>query len=234
MRKEEAAAAGKPLIYMIRADIDDDYVEEHHAWYARRHAPDLMAAGFWSARGYDSSTSPGLWNIYEVPDVAIFSSDAYNSGHRSDSFLETAVKKLHGRTVSLYTQLRTVDADGGDLERPPTLRGPVVASLRFDSAASPERVLAWFDERVVRAHDGVRGVRTIRLWEQRERHPKWPSTEPRWSVGIEWQSESALQEAGGRKLLEDAARSPDVNASNVKVDAVIKRYSVVREDVFGD
>src|SRR4051794_5837131 len=85
-----------PLIYMIRADIDEDYRHDHHIWYAAKHAPDLMAAGFWSARGYDSDTSPGLWNIYEVPDVAIFSSEAYTAGHKSDAGLETRVKKLHG------------------------------------------------------------------------------------------------------------------------------------------
>ena len=29
-----------PLVYMIRADITEDYVEPHHEWYARRHAGD--------------------------------------------------------------------------------------------------------------------------------------------------------------------------------------------------
>jgi len=233
MHGEQKAAAEHPLIYMIRADIDDDYVEPHHEWYARRHAPDLMASGFWSARGYDSATSPGLWNIYEVPDVAIFSSEAYTGGHRSDPFLETAVKKLHGRSVSLYTQVRIVDAQGNPIVRPATLRGPVVASLRFESSATADRVASWFDERIVGKHARSPGVRTIRLWEQRERHPKWPSTEPRWSVGVEWESEAALNAAGGRKLLENAAAA-GIDVSKVKVDQVVKRYSLVREDVFGE
>jgi hypothetical protein len=224
----------KPLVYMVRADLDDDYVEPHHAWYARKHAPDNMGAGFWSARGYDSAESPVMWNIYEVPDVAIFSSEAYNAGHRSDPFLATAVGKLKGRTVSLYTQLDVAAGDGRKLEPIPTVRGPSLTSLRFDSAASPAAIAAWFRERVIRGHLGVAGVRTVRLWEQRESHPKWPSVEPRWSVGVEWAAQDAIRAADGRGLLATAAAEPAVAATNVKVDAIWKRYALVREDVFGD
>ena len=221
-----------PLVYMIRADITEDYVDDHHAWYARRHAPDLMAAGFWSARGYDSSVSPILWNVYEVPDVAIFSSDAYNGGHKADPFLEIAVKKLSGRTVSLYTQLQSVERGGRPQERMTTLRGPVLATLRFDTTADAAAVERWFAERVVPMHRDAPGIRTVRLWEQREQHPKWPTTEPRWSIGVEWASDDAVQSAQGRSMLEKVPA--DINAENVKVDVVKKRYSLVREDIFED
>ncbi len=221
-----------PLVYMIRADITEDYVEPHHEWYARQHAPDLMAAGFWSARGYDSPVSPILWNVYEVPDVAIFSSDAYNGGHKADPFLETAVKKLSGRTVSLYTQLHSVDGTGSRQQRMTTLRGPLLASLRFDTPAEPAAIERWFAERVVPAHRGVNGMRTVRLWEQREQHPKWPTTEPRWSIGVEWTSEDAIAAAQGRGLLERAAA--DIGATRIKVDVVKKRYSLLREEAFED
>jgi hypothetical protein len=230
---QEIAQVRQPLIYMIRADIDADYVEPHHAWYARRHAPDLMAAGFWSARGFDSPKSPGLWNIYEVPDVAIFSSEAYNSGHRSDPFLETAVNKLHGRTVSLYTQVETLDGDGRKIDRLSTLRAPVVTVLRFETSASSDAIVAWFRETVVPAQTRA-GVRSVRLWEQREQHPKWPSTEPRWSVGVEWDSASALESAGTCAPLEQAAAALKLGASKVRTDVVTRRYSLVREDVFND
>lgn len=223
-----------PLIYMIRADITADYVEPHHEWYARRHAPDLMAAGFWSARGYDSPTSPILWNVYEVPDAAIFSSDAYNSGHRADPFLETAVKKLHGRTVSLYTQVRIVDANGREMERARTLLGRYLASLRLATTADASSVTRWFADRVVEAHKGAAGLRSIRLWEQRESHPKWPTTEPRWSVGVEWDTQAQLERAQVRRLLADAAAAPELSASVAKIDVVWKRYGLLRDDVFDD
>ena len=223
-----------PLVYMVRADLTEDYVEDHHAWYASRHAPDNMSAGFWSVRGYDSATSPNMWNIYEVPDVAIFSSDAYNNNHKNDPFLVTAVGKLIGRTVSVYDQIAVLDAAGDEQSRFPTLRGPALTSLRFDSEADARDIEAWFRSKVVSDHAGVRGVRTVRLWEQRQAHPKWPTTEPRWSVGIEWESKAAITAANGRGRLEKAASDPKLKASKVKVDAVTKRYSLVREEVFGE
>ena len=76
------------------------------------------------------------------------------------------------------------------------------------------------------------GVRTIRLWEQREQHPKWESTEPRWSVGVEWESGAAIEAAKGKDKLQAAAADPAAKATNVKVDAVVKRYGLFREDLF--
>ena len=223
-----------PLIYMIRADIAEDYVDQHHDWYARRHAPDLMAAGFWAARGYDSATSPNMWNIYEVPDVAIFSSEAYTGGHKADPFLETAVKKLSGRTVSLYTQVLAVDAAGRDMPLIPTLQGKVVLSLRFNSQAGADAIKKWFRETVVAKHLNAAGLGTVRLWGQRDQHPKWPSIEPVWSVGVEWDSEQAAERANARKLLEGAIATGGINASDVKYDLVKKRYALVREDILED
>ncbi len=221
-----------PLVYMIRADFAPEYMDEHHAWYARRHAPDLVGAGFWSARGFDATTSPILWNVYEIPDVAIFSSEAYNGAHRADPFLETAVKHLKGRTVSVYAQLRIVDGNGVAAARYPTLRGPVLASLRLETAADDAAVRAWFDAQVLPRHRGIAGVRSVRLWEQREAHPKWPSTEPRWSVGVEWDAEGAAAAADARGLLRAAAQAGDLHATLAKVDVVTKRYALVREDLF--
>lgn len=223
-----------PLIYMIRADIAEDYVDRHHDWYARRHAPDLMAAGFWAARGYDSETSPNMWNIYEVPDVAIFSSEAYTGGHKADPFLESAVKKLSGRTVSLYTQLLAVDSTGHEIPLIPTLQGKWVFNLRFNSQAGVDVIKKWFREAVASKLLNLAGLGTVRLWEQRDQHPKWPSVEPVWSVGVEWDSEQAAERANVRKLFEGAVATGGISATDVKYDLVKKRYAMVREDILED
>jgi len=223
-----------PLIYMVRADLVEDFVHDHHVWYQRRHAPDVVAAGFWSARGYDSPVTPHMWNIYEVPDVALFSSEAYTGSHKNDPFVAIAVTKLIGRTVSVYTQVGAVDGEGKELTRIPTIRGPGLTSLRFDTAADGAAVDSWFRERIVGSHVGVPGVRSIRLWEQREQHPKWASTEPRWSVGVEWESAVAMAAGLATGRLETAVADPALKASNVKVDAVTKRYGLYREDLFDE
>ncbi len=229
---EGDSAMPNPLVYMVRADLVEDFIEEHHKWYERRHAPDVLAAGFWSARGYDSPVTPHMWNIYEVPNVALFSSEAYTGSHKNDPFVAVAVTKLIGRTVSVYTQVLATSADGAALARIPTVRGPGLTSLRFDTTADGAMAEAWFRAQVVKAHAGVAGVRTIRLWEQREAHPKWASAEPRWSVGVEWESAAAIEAANGKGKLQAAAADASIKATNVKVDAVVKRYGLMREDLF--
>ena len=105
----------KPLIYIVRAELDADFVEPHHEWYARKHAPDVLGVGFLSARGYDATTAPHMWNIYEVPNLDIFSLDIYNNMHKNDPFVALAIPKLQGRTVSVFTQV--IIAGSGEIQR---------------------------------------------------------------------------------------------------------------------
>lgn len=220
------------LIYIVRANLPDDFLDEHHDWYARKHAPDVVGAGFTSARGYDSPIVPKMWNIYEVPSVAVFASDAYNNSHKNDPFVAVAVKKLIGRTVSVYTQTACMGADGKKLPSVPTLYGPGLSSLRFDSGASAADVESWFQETVVKKLVGSKGLKSIRLWEQREAHPKWASTEPRFTVAVEWESDKAAEDAGVRKIMEAAVADPKVKANRAQTDVVQKRYGLMREDRF--
>lgn len=60
---------------------------------------------------------------------------------------------------------------------------------------------------------------------------RWGS--PSWSR-IGPVAEAAITAANGQARLEKAAAHPGLLASNVKVDAVTKRYSLVREEVFGE
>lgn len=220
-----------PLIYIVRADLPDDFLDEHHAWYARKHAPDVVGAGFISARGYDSPVVPKMWNIYEVSSVEVFKSDRYNNSHKNDPFVAVAVKKLIGRTVSVYTQVAGSNVDGKKLSPMPTLYGPGLSSLRFDSEAGADAVNTWFKS-VEKKLAGTKGLRTIRLWEQREQHPKWTSTEPRWTMACEWESDKVAEAADIRGIMKSLASDPKLKASKVQVDIVQKRYGMVREDLF--
>lgn len=221
-----------PLIYIVRADMPDDFFDEHHDWYARKHAPDVVGAGFTSARGYDAPEMPRMWNIYEVPSVAVFASDTYNNSHKNDPFVAVAVKKLVGRTVSVYTQLSCLGNDGKDKGPIPTLYGPGLSLMRFDTAADSAKVTAWFNTAIVAKLSAARRPRTIRLWEQREQHPKWASSEPRWGVAAEWESDKEAEASGIREVLKSAAGDSTVKPSNVLVNVVQKRFGLVREDLF--
>lgn len=218
----------RPLIYIVRAELAEDFVEEHHAWYARKHAPDVLGVGFLSARGYDATTVPHMWNIYEVPNVEIFSLDIYNNMHKNDPFVALAIPKLQGRTVSVFTQLVIAGGDGAQIAGCPTFSGPRLVSLRFDTGDDRSSVEQWFRTSVVAPLAGKPGINRARLWEQQLSHPKWPTTEPHWSVAVE--ASRGADEAAVRQVLEQAGQS--LRADRVKIDVADKRYALVREDLF--
>jgi hypothetical protein len=218
----------RPLIYIVRAELADDFIEPHHDWYARKHAPDVLGVGFLSARGYDATTAPHMWNIYEVPNVDIFSLAIYNDMHKNDPFVALAIPKLQGRTVSVFTQVIIAGADGRDIAGCPTFSGPGLVSLRFDTAGDARQTAAWFRESVVAPLAGNAGINRIRLWEQQQSHPKWATTEPRWSVAVETSRDA--DEAVVRGALERSAQA--LHARSAKIDVAHKRYALVREDLF--
>ena len=220
----------KPLIYIVRAELADGFENEHHDWYARKHAPDVLGVGFLSARGYDATTSPHMWNIYEVPNVDIFSLSIYSDMHKNDPFVALAIPKLHGRTVSVFTQVIIAGGNGTETSSCPTFSGPRMISLRFDTAADRPRVEAWFRKSVLAPLAGKKDVNRSRLWEQQESHPKWPSTEARWSVAVE--AGAGADPGGLCKLLEQALVESSLGAEKVKIDVANKRYALVREDLF--
>ena len=218
----------RPLIYIVRAELAADFVEPHHEWYARKHAPDVLGVGFLSARGYDATTAPHMWNIYEVPNVEIFSLDIYNNMHKNDPFVALAIPKLQGRTVSVFTQVVIASGDGQEIAGCPTFSGPRLVSLRFDTTSDARQTAEWFRGSVVTSLAGKPGIKRIRLWEQQQSHPKWPSTEPRWSVAVETTRDADEAVASG--VLERSARV--LPAQTAKIDVADKRYGLVREDLF--
>jgi hypothetical protein len=220
----------RPLIYIVRAELVPDFVEPHHDWYARKHAPDVLGVGFLSARGYDATTAPHMWNIYEVPNVEIFSLDIYNNMHKNDPFVAIAIPKLQGRTVSVFTQVVIADGDGRETPGTPTFSGPRLVSLRFDTDSQTGQAEEWFRGSVVAPLAGKPGINRIRLWEQQQSHPKWQSTEPRWSVAVETNPEA--DEALVRSVLDRSAQA--IRARTAKIDVADKRYALVREDLFDE
>lgn len=222
-----------PSIYIVRADMEDGFEEEHHEWYRRRHAPDVLGVGFFSARGYVSAASPKMWNIYEVPGVELFKDDVYNNMHKNDPFVPVAVSKLHGRTVSVYDQLKVVGNSGGAYSSLPSIAGPVLSFLRFDTDAAEAEVEAWFDREVVDRHRGLFAARTIRLFQQRQQHPKWPTAEPIWAAVVEWRSSVARDDARADLRLGEAVNeAAGIALSNTHIDLLHKHYGLMREDLF--
>ena len=52
--------ASVPTIYTARSDVDAAHLARVEDWYARRHAPDLIRAGFYTAQAYYSEIGSPL------------------------------------------------------------------------------------------------------------------------------------------------------------------------------
>ena len=62
-----------PKIYNSRMDVDPDYIPEFTDWYKRRHGPDVVSVGMYSAHGYQAVVgSPGSWQLLLDPGSGAF------------------------------------------------------------------------------------------------------------------------------------------------------------------
>ena len=194
-----------PLLYVVRMDVEDDYLDEFVKWYDTRHGPDLIGTGFHSCNAYHSVVGgPLICNVYEVPDLAIFSSDAYVDVRRRDTQLVNEVlRKISNHSNTTYAQVQTVGVPEAALSAGdcPSRRGavssPVVSTLRLDIADGAEgRFLSWY-----RAAEGSRqtdspGFIAGRVGRQNGKHPLFPSSQPDWIVLTEWATVDEAVEDG--------------------------------------
>jgi len=192
-----------PLLYVVRMDVEDGYLGEFVKWYDTRHGPDLIAAGFHSCNAYHSVVGgPLICNVYEVPNVAIFSSDAYNDVRRDDQQLMNEVlHKISNHSNTTYSQVLTAGVPESALQPAdrPARRGavtsPVVSTLRLDIAdGAEERFLSWYRDVEAPRQAGGPGFIAGRVARQHGKHPLFPSSQPEWIILTEW---ATVTEAAG-------------------------------------
>ena len=195
-----------PLLYVVRMDVEDGYLDEFVKWYDTRHGPDLIDTGFHSCNAYHSVVGgPFICNVYEVPNLEIFSSEAYVDVRRRDTQLvEEVLHKISNHSNTTYTQELTVGvpesalAPGSRPSRRGAVTSPVVSTLRLDIAEDAEdRFLSWY-----RAGEAARqadrpGFIAGRVGRQHGKHPLFPSSQPDWIVLSEWATvEEAIADGG--------------------------------------
>ena len=190
-----ASAAVLPLLYVVRMDVEADYLDEFVKWYDTRHGPDLIETGFHSCNAYHSVIGgPFICNVYEVPDLAIFSSEAYVDVRRRDrQLVEEVLGKISNHSNTTYAQELTVGVPEAALRADPrpsrrgAVTSPVVSTLRLDVATGAEdRFLAWYRDTEARRQAGGAGFIAGRVGRQHGKHPLFPSSQPDWIVLTEW------------------------------------------------
>jgi hypothetical protein len=195
-----------PTIYTARSDVDTAHLARVEDWYARRHAPDLIRAGFYTAQVYYSEVgSPRICNLYEIPGPELFGTPAYRDVAAKDTEGPAVIALLTNRSNTIYDQVLTVNVPAETAERVPGERAggvtaPAISTARFDlPETADDALLEWYRSREFPRLKARPGFRAGRLCRQGPPHPVAPSRDPRWFVINEWEGVMAAMADGTPK-----------------------------------
>jgi hypothetical protein len=189
-----------PAVYTSRSDVDPDYLDRFKEWYANKHAPDLIAAGFYSAQVYYSEIGEQLTcNLYEVPGLEIFLTQAYQDVSAKDTQGPEVLSRLKNRSNTIYEQVLTVNVpevrvDWAHGDRTGAITQPCISTLRFEITEPAEKeLLEWYGRLEFPRLQSVAGFKTGRVCRRSGQHPAAPSRDPNWMVLNEWVSLDAAK-----------------------------------------
>jgi hypothetical protein len=186
-----------PLLYVVRMDVEPDYLSDFVAWYDTRHGPDLIGTGFHSCNAYHSFTgSPFICNVYEITQ-GVLESDAYVAVREHDrQLVDEVLHKISNHSNTVYSQEIVIDVPTEALradDRPSragAVSAPVVSTVRLeldgDALDGFER---WYRDEEAAAQRERPGFLRARVGRQSTKHPLFPSKQPEWIVLTEWANE---------------------------------------------
>lgn len=213
-----------PQLYVVRMDVEPDYLDEFVAWYDTRHGPDLIATGFLSCSAYHSVLGgPFICNVYEIPGLWVLESDAYVAVRKDDRQLaDEVLKKISNHSNTVYTQDLVVGIPEAALRqdsrpsRAGAVSAPVVSTLRLElEEGQVDGFRRWFMGEEADVRKGAPGFLRMRAGFQSGKHPLFPSTQPNWIVLTEW---TTIAEA-----LSDHAADPVVDRYAAALGAGVSR-----------
>lgn len=195
-----------PSIYTARSDVETAHLARVEDWYARRHAPDLIRAGSYTAQVYYSEIgSPRICNLYEIPGPELFVTQGYRDVAAKDTEGPAVIALLTSRSNTIYDHVLTVNVPAPDVDWAAGGRaGGVVASAlstaRFELPEADEAThLEWYRSREFPRLQDQPGFRAGRLCRQGPPHPVAPSRDPRWFAINEWEGVMAAMADGTTK-----------------------------------
>jgi hypothetical protein len=187
-----------PILYTARSDVPPEHRGRVDDWYARRHGPDLIRAGFHTAQVYLSELGgPLVCNVYEIPGHDTFATPAYRAVAASDTEGPPLIALMTNRSNTAYDQVATVGipeavGDWSRGDRTGGVAGPALTTARFDLADGDEAALLdWYRTREGARLRGRPGFRAGRVCRRGPPHPVAASRDPRWFVIQEWDDPGA-------------------------------------------
>jgi hypothetical protein len=189
-----------PLLYLSMFDLTPERFDPFAAWFSRRHAPDLLQAGFLSAAMFESVVgAPRICDLYELRDLDAFG-PAYQAARAADHEEPLLPGVTSNESLGVYKQVRTIGlpaVSGSGISWVCTIGAPVLTLLRFASA-EPSReiydsVLEYFSEARLLEIVSQHGCVTTRLSHQIDAGR--PHRERRdWLLLTEWANLEAAQD----------------------------------------
>ena len=187
-----------PLLYIVRMDVNMEYVSDFVKWYDTRHGPDLIASGFFSCNAYHSIRGgPLICNVYEIADIDIFSTAAYQSVRKKDEQLVNEVlHKISNHSNTTYCQTLLLDKlsniehfSGNSPCWSRAVKCPVISTSCFDFSPEDDQILRdWVNSYYEHISQSESGLIRVRLLKQEGKHPLFPSSQPEWLLMCEWAS----------------------------------------------
>ena len=214
----------RPVIYITRGQVPDEFERLRRDWYIARHSTDVVGFGFLSARGFRAETEPQNVNIYELPSADLLTDPGYMAMRKADTFSPSVMGSFTYFSAALYAQDHVWDGAGAMLDKAPLFKGMAVSLLEFDIDPAAGTAPAWFERAVVRRWSGRPDVLTFRLWEQRFEHPLFKPKEARWCGAVEW---SGPVDRVAVPLAEAAKDAPGL--SRIRTQIAAKWYGLARE-----
>lgn len=184
------------LLYTAELDLAEADIQPFLDWYAYRHAPDLVPLGFQSSACYRTTGGDmNLFDIYEIPNHAIFSDAGYARMNARDGYAAAILAKRRNKAHTLYEQ-HELTLDG--LAPPGRLDADWIAVFRFDSAIDASAVA---DLLAGEDWSGA-GIDMIRLGTRTTDHPIYTTDRPRFILSLESRRRPARAQATIERLMQ--------------------------------
>lgn len=195
-----------PLLYTAELDLAEADIAPFLDWYAYRHVPDLFPLGFQSCACYRTiGGDMNLFDIYEIPDHAVFAHPGYRRMNERDRYAPPLLAKRRQKAHTIYRQI----ALGDHADNPgPSLDADWIAVLRFETADDADAIesalagprTAWRAQGVTRARLAVRT----------QDHPTYTTHRPSFILALECDHDPS-----GADLIASAAEALPSSASNL-------------------
>ncbi|CAN5788898.1 hypothetical protein BH09PSE5_BH09PSE5_38520 [soil metagenome] len=195
-----------PLLYTAEVD----YPEQHHPmftqWFANRHAPDLLRAGFRTAASY-RAVSGGLkvLNVYELAGPDLFKSAQYKGMSAKDPYGDAVRATSNGqqRAQTVYRQ-RMVAPRPSD-ESWPLIDADWIWLLRFSVREMQDAALVGWLEVNAQTKLVMLGAKRIRFASRTEDVVGAGTFRPGCAVLVEWSKQPSAHVDAGLLFNQDLA-----------------------------